>query len=123
MIHYGTTQLTSKDPMCGGSMPVFLITYHGAGDPPASAEARDQMMAAFGAWVASVGDHMVDPGAPLGPTKSVSSAGVSDDGPGAGVQGYSVLKADDLDAAVGLVESHPFVARGGSLRVSEAIAP
>jgi len=34
-----------------------------------------------------------------------------------------LIKADDLDAATGLVKNHPFVARGGSLRVSEAVAP
>ena len=104
-------------------MPIFLITYHGAGDPPSSPEARDQMMAAFGAWVASVGDHMIDPGAPLGPSKSVSSDGVSASAPGAHVAGYSLIEADDLDTAVGLVKSHPFVSRGGTLQVSEAVTP
>jgi hypothetical protein len=103
-------------------MPTYLVTYHGGGGPPASAEAREQMMAAFGAWVASVGDHMVDPGAPLGPTRTVSPEGVTDGGP-ASIGGYSVIKADDLDAAVGLVKNHPFVGRGGSLQVSEAVAP
>ena len=102
-------------------MPTYLVTYHGAGGPPPSPEAREQMMAAFGAWVASVGDHMIDPGAPLGPAKSVSSDGVSNSGPGIG--GYSLIKADDLDTAVGLVKNHPFVGRGGTLQVSEAVAP
>ena len=104
-------------------MPTYLITYHGGGGPPASPEAREQMMAAFGAWVASVGDHMVDPGAPLGASKTVSAEGVGDGGAGAGIGGYSLIKADDLDAAAGLVKNHPFVARGGSLGVSEAVAP
>ena len=103
-------------------MPTFLVTYHGGGEMPASPEARDQMMAAFGAWVASVGEHMVDPGAPLGASKTVSSDGVSDGG-AVQIGGYSLIKADDLDAAVGLVKSHPFVARGGSLQVSESVAP
>jgi hypothetical protein len=67
--------------------------------------------------------HMVDPGTPLGASKTVSAEGVSDAGPGAGVGGYSLIKADDLDAAVGLVKNHPFVARGGTLRVSEPVAP
>jgi hypothetical protein len=103
-------------------MPTYLVIYHGAGSPPASPEARDQMMAAFGAWVASVGDHMIDPGAPLGPSKSVSPEGVSDGG-SAQIGGYSLIKADDLDAAAGLVKNHPFVGRGGTLQVSEAVAP
>jgi len=104
-------------------MPTYLITYYGAGDPPASAEAREQMMAAFGAWVASVGDRMVDPGTPLGAAKTVSPEGVSDGGPGVAIGGYSLVRADNLDEAVGLVKSHPFVGRGGSLQVSEAAAP
>jgi len=37
--------------------------------------------------------------------------------------GYSVLEAADLDAAVDLVRSHPYVERGGSLQVSEAVTP
>jgi hypothetical protein len=44
------------------------------------------MMAAFGAWVASVGDAMVDPGAPLAASRSVSSSG-SVDGPADGAIG------------------------------------
>jgi hypothetical protein len=79
------------------------------------------MMAAFGAWVASVGDAMVDPGAPLAASKSVSPTG-SDDGPASGpIEGYTLLRAANLDAAVQLVAQHPFIARGGTLQVSEAV--
>ena len=104
-------------------MPTFLITYHGGGGPPATPEARDQMMSAFMAWAGSVGDDMIDPGAPLGPSKVVTSDGVTDGTPGDGADGYTVIKADSLDAAVKHAERHPFVGRGGSLRVSEAVAP
>jgi hypothetical protein len=37
--------------------------------------------------------------------------------------GYSLIEADDIDAAVNLVAKHPFVERGGSLQVSPAVAP
>jgi hypothetical protein len=104
-------------------MPIFLITYHGGGGMPASQEAREQMMAAFGAWVTSVGDGMVDPGAPLGPSRVVSTDGVTDGAAGTAIGGYSLVKADDLDAAVRLVKAHPFVSRGGKLQVSEAVSP
>jgi hypothetical protein len=78
-------------------------------------------MAAFGAWVASVGDAMVDPGAPLAASKSISSKG-SDDGPASGpIGGYTLLRAADLDAALQLVAQHPFISRGGTLQVSEAV--
>jgi hypothetical protein len=105
-----------------GGMARFLVTYHGAGMPEGD-EARQQAMAAFGEWVAKTGKALVDPGAPLGPSKTVSQGSVVD-GPALGPPGgYSVLEAGDLDAAVALVQDHPFVGRGGSLQVSAAIAP
>ncbi|MDQ1684088.1 MAG: hypothetical protein QOC82_825 [Frankiaceae bacterium] len=103
-------------------MTRYLVTYHGGGMPE-GAEARQQAMQAFGAWVASAGPALVDPGAPLGAARTVSPAGTAE-GPASGpAGGYSILEADSIDAAVELVRTHPFVGRGGSLQVSEAVAP
>jgi hypothetical protein len=102
-------------------MPKYLVTYHGGGGVPADPAAREQIQAAFGAWVASVGDAMVDPGAPLSASKAVSSGGVEDTPADGRIGGYTLLRAADLDDAVALVTSHPFVSRGGTLRVSEAV--
>jgi hypothetical protein len=101
-------------------MPTFLVTYHGGGGPPATPEAREQMMAAFQAWVASTGDNMIDPGAPRGPSKVVTSDGVTEWAPWGG---YTVISADSLDDAVNAVNGHPFLTRGGTLQVSEAVSP
>jgi hypothetical protein len=103
-------------------MPSFLVTYHGGG-MPADEEGRQAAMAAFGAWVGKTGEALTDPGAPLGPAKTVSPQGVHDGSAEGRVGGYSVLRADDMDAAVDLVRDHPFVSRGGSLQVTEAVAP
>jgi hypothetical protein len=102
-------------------MTKFLITYEGAMEMPSTPEARDQMMSAFMAWVGEVGGHMVDPGAPLGASRAVTSNGDTDEPSGIG--GYTVVDAGTLDEAVGLVRSHPFLKRGGTLRVSESVAP
>ena len=102
-------------------MPTYLITYHGGSGMPESPEAQQQVLAAFQAWAAGVGDALADPGAPLGGSRTVSADGVAD-GPVAPIGGYTLLQAADLDAAIDLVRNHPFVARGGSLQVSEAIA-
>jgi hypothetical protein len=102
-------------------MPTYLVTYHGSGEPPPTPEGQQQAMAAFGEWIASVGDAMIDPGAPLSASRAVSPSGVVEspaDGP---IAGYTVLRAPDLDGAVKLVENHPFVSRGGTLQVSEAV--
>jgi hypothetical protein len=73
------------------AMPKFLITYHGAGAP--APEQAQEAMAAFMAWASSAGEALIDPGAPLGPAKTVTAVSVSDgpaDGP---ANGYSILQA------------------------------
>jgi hypothetical protein len=103
-------------------MPSFLVTYHGSGVPE-DEQGRKQAAADFGAWVGKVGDALTDPGAPLGPSATVSTAGVRSGAADGPYVGYSLLRADDMDGAVALLRDHPFVARGGSLQVSEAVAP
>jgi len=99
----------------------FLVTYHGGGMPadPVAAEGARQ---AFMEWAAGVGPALIDPGAPLAMSKTVSPDGVTDGQSQALVSGYSIVEAGSLDDAVGLVRGHPFVARGGSLQVSEVAA-
>jgi hypothetical protein len=38
------------------------------------------------------------------------------------ILGYSILEADSANAAKELLASHPFVARGGTLQISQAMA-
>ena len=85
-------------------MTSYLVTYHGGGMPETE-EGRQQAMAAFGAAMTVSADG-VHPGAADGP-----------------VAGYSVLRAADIESAVSLVRDHPFVGRGGSLTVLEAVSP
>jgi hypothetical protein len=104
-------------------MATFLITYHGGGGMPESAEAREQMLAAFQAWAAGVGNAMIDPGSPLGPRRTITGNGVSDTPADPTLGGYTLLSADSLDDAVKAVMDHPFVGRGGTLQVSQAMTP
>jgi len=103
-------------------VPKFLVTYHG-GTMPTSEEGLQQVTAAFGAWAAGAGKALVDPGAPLGKSRTVSTESVTEGIAQGPVNGYSVLEAADLDSAVSLVRNHPFVARGGALQVSAAVTP
>jgi hypothetical protein len=103
-------------------MARFLVTYHG-GEMPADDKSRQQAMAAFAKWVEQTGKALIDPGAPLGPAKTVSSTSVTDGPAGGRFGGYSVVEANDIDAAVNLVAKHPFLQRGGSLQVSPTVSP
>ena len=102
-------------------MPTYLITYHGGPGMPSTPEAAEQMLAAFQAWVAEVGDAMRDPGAPLSGAKTVSADSEVDGQREAAIAGYTVIEGATLDDAVRLVRTHPFLTRGGSLQVSESV--
>jgi hypothetical protein len=55
------------------------------------------------AWVQSTGDAMVDPGAPPGKSSTVGGNAVSVTRASEPIAGYTIVEADDLDTAVGLV--------------------
>jgi hypothetical protein len=95
----------------------FLVTYHGSGMPD-DPELMEQAKAAFGKWVVEAGDALVDPGAPLHMVTQVASGHATDP---IQIGGYSIVETDSLDAAVALLQTHPYVARGGTLQVNQIL--
>ena len=101
-------------------MPNYIIAYHG-GKKPESPEEGAKHMAKWQAWVDGLGDAAVNPGTPLGKSKIVSSAGVSDDGGSNPLSGFSIVKADSMDAALEMAKACPFLETGGTLEVAEVM--
>ena len=102
-------------------MPRFLVTYHGS-NAPRDAESMAKARDAFMHWAGKMGPALVEPGAPIRATRTVSSRGTKDglaDGP---FNGWSLIEADDLDAAAKLLADHPFIGRGGTLQINESAA-
>jgi hypothetical protein len=99
-------------------MSKFLVTYFGGGMPADPAEAA-AAVEAFGQWVARTGKSIVDPGAPLKPGAQVAKGTPA---PKVAIGGYSVIDAPTVEAALEILRSHPFVARGGTLQVDEALS-
>ncbi|MDQ6877326.1 MAG: YciI family protein [Candidatus Dormibacteraeota bacterium] len=99
-------------------MSRFLVTYHGSGVPTDPAQA-EQARAAFGEWLTKAGKAVIDAGAPLRPGTQVSNGGAS---PRVMIAGYSVIEAANLEEAAEILRSHPFVTRGGTLQLDEAMA-
>lgn len=93
-------------------MSKFIYIYKGPATPMdqfTEAQAAEEM-AAWGAWMGKVGAALIDGGAPFGARTSVV-----DDGTGAEaseLQGYTIVEADNLDAAKALTEGHPFLSEG-----------
>ena len=74
---------------------------------------------AWGAWFASAGPHLVDPGSPFGRGVELTRSGRTDltlDSP-APLVGYCILNADSLADAEKLVATMPII---DSVRVYEA---
>ena len=89
-------------------MPDYILAYHG-GKKPETPEAGAKHMEKWKAWLAGLGDAMVNPGTPLGKSRTVSADGVSDDGGPNPLSGFSVVKADSIDAALEIARSCPFL--------------
>ena len=101
-------------------MPNFVFAYHG-GSKPESPEEGAELMARWKAWVDGLGDAMVNPGTPLGKSKTVSSSGVTDDGGSNPLNGYSIVEADSMDAALEIAKGCPFLETDGTIEVAEAM--
>ncbi|MCH7936650.1 MAG: hypothetical protein IH994_06115 [Proteobacteria bacterium] len=99
-------------------MTDYIIAYHG-GNKPATPEEGAKHMAKWQAWVDGLGDAAVNPGTPLGKSRIVSSSGVSDDGGANPMSGFSIVKADNMDAALEMAKECPFLETGGTLEVAE----
>ncbi len=100
-------------------MSNYIFAYHG-GEKPESPEEGAKMMEKWKAWIGGLGDTMVNPGTPLGMSKTVSSGSVADDGGANPLSGFSVIKADNIEAAVGIAKGCPFLEmKTGTIEVAE----
>ncbi|UWR22413.1 YciI family protein [Sulfitobacter sp. S190] len=102
-------------------MPQFMLAYHG-GKTPDTPEEGAQAMAAWEAWFSELGSHVVHPGHPVGMSKTVTNVGVTDDGGLNPLSGFTIVQADDIDAACQMASACPMVIDGtGSAEVAPII--
>jgi hypothetical protein len=100
-------------------MPKFVFAYHG-GRKPESPQEGEKVMAEWRDWFAAMGAAVIDPGNPVGPSRTVRAKAVDSHGGANPLSGYSLVMADDLDAAVEMAKGCPILA-DGSVEVAEAI--
>jgi hypothetical protein len=102
-------------------MPKYLLAYHGGGTPE-TPEEGEKVMAAWNKWFEGLGSAVVDIGNPIGMSRTVNgNSSVSEGGGVNPVTGYSLVEAQDLDAAVTIAKGCPIFASGGSIQVGEAL--
>ena len=98
-------------------MAQYIIFYIG-GKPPESPEEGARHMEKWKAWIDGLGDAVVNPGTPLGKSKTITRDGVSDGDGTKPLTGYSIVKADSMEAAIEIAKKDPFLEMG-TLEVAE----
>ena len=102
-------------------MSKFIYVYHGGSKPESEAE-QQRVMAAWGAWMEGLGAKLVDGGAPVGLSKTVSASGTADDGGANPISGYSMVEAASHAEAAKMAEGCPIIEDGGSVEVAEVLS-
>ena len=98
-------------------MPKFMLAYSGGAQPEGMTEEEiGAVMGKWQAWMGGLGEALVDGGNPFGESKSTT-----DGDAGSGLSGYSLLNADNLDAAVEMAKGCPIHDAGGSVMVYETL--
>lgn len=101
-------------------MAEFIFIYHG-GDHPESEEEGMEMMQKWDQWLDDVKDDTVDPGRPMGISKTVlSNSSVEDNGGSNPASGFSIFEARDMDAALALAKTCPLLGMNGTIEVAES---
>jgi YCII-related domain len=91
-------------------MPTYLISNR----PPRDYTPSADTMAAWNAWFEDLGDHLVDRGNPVFASKALGMSPAE-----TRLGGYTLISADDLDAAVALAEKCPVLKHSGGVEVGE----
>ena len=100
-------------------MAKYVFIYHApttlADATPPTPEQMEAVMGEWTAWAGRVGDRMVDFGTPLAGGVRVTTDGTSPST--RQVAGYTILEADDLDAALALAKGHPHLNMPGGCEI------
>lgn len=101
-------------------MPNYVLTFHGEMAPMPTDQAEiDASMAQWGQWYATIGEALVDGGAPFGAHTAINGDGDCD--APASITGYTVVSADDVEGAKKIAAGCPVLAYGHTVQISESI--
>jgi hypothetical protein len=91
-------------------MKSFLLLYSGPPTPPGASHEG------WREWFQSLGDRLVDTGSPMTAGFVVRSDGTTS-GAATGINGFSIIRAEDPDEVRDLLRSHPFLAGGSAYAI------
>ncbi len=98
-------------------MPKFIFAYHG-GKMPETQEEIEIVMGKWRSWMEQNSAALIDPGNPVGKSKTVSASGIADDGGANPLSGYTIVEAVTMDAAVAIAQKCPHL-ENGTIEIAE----
>ena len=102
-------------------MAKYLFVYHGGSMPQSDAEVA-AVMDAWGQWLGSMGNDLLDGGNPVGQSTTINPDGsVTNDGGSNPASGYSLIEATSLENAQAIAKKCPVLQAGGSVEIAEAM--
>lgn len=93
-------------------MPKYMMIYKGEATDMSemTPEQGAEVMAKWDVWMKGVGSLLADVGSPFGPGRSIVDDGSSGDA--ASMSGYSIVEAENMEAAMALADGHPYLSDG-----------
>lgn len=101
-------------------MPQYIFVYLG-GEYPTSAEEGQKHFEKYQQWLHSLGDRVLSPAIPFKDTHTVQADGTAAPGTMSAMSGMSIIRADNMEAALADAKACPFLEINGTLEVSEMI--
>ncbi|MFK7940411.1 MAG: hypothetical protein AB8B82_13610 [Roseovarius sp.] len=102
-------------------MTKFMLAYHGGGAPDTPEQGAEEM-AKWEAWLNGMGPSCADMGNPVGMSRTVTHAGVENNGGANPLSGYSIVEASDIDAACEMAKGCPILEGGkGTIEVAPIV--
>jgi hypothetical protein len=98
----------------------FLVIFH-QGDMAQDRESVSHARHALVEWAEMTGPALVDAGAPIRSTATLTRDGIHDQDAVSPFLGWSVIDATDRNAAVLLLQDHPLLQLGALLQISEPV--
>ncbi len=101
-------------------MPKFILAYHGKPDIQSKEDGAAHMVA-WKAWSQGLGDAVVDPGMPVGMSKTITSTGVEENGGSNPLSGITIIQAETMDDAIAMAAGCPHLSGTGTIEIAQAI--
>lgn len=99
-------------------MTNYILMYIG-GTQPTDPEEGQKHFQKYREWLGSLGDSLVSPANPLKDTSVITPDGTVAPGSTTEISGFTIIKANSMEAVIEMGRSCPFLEIGGTLEVSE----